>query len=111
MAGSVIISPDEIWSCSGPCLALIVRETRKQISSDSLNTDAFAPYNEEAGFIALDELDRDSFHTFLAATERAHAEYTSCGSITPAEYKGVLLSWWSELISRLKCDPRAATPA
>jgi len=111
MAGSVIISADKDWSCSGPCLALIVQETRKQNSGTGLNTNPFAPYDEYAGLIALDELDRESFGRFLAATERAHAEYTSCGIIAPDEYKGSVLYWWSELISILKCDPRAATSA
>ena len=72
MAGTIIISPNNIWSDSTVTLDAIALRTRDAFLSDceKYKEEIFSQ-EEVFQLIALDKLDADGFNCFWTATSRA----------------------------------------
>jgi hypothetical protein len=76
MAGSIIISKDNVWSDSTLMLDRIALRTSEAFLSEceKFKKEIFSPV-DVFQFIALDELDADGFKCFCWATNRAFERF------------------------------------
>lgn len=114
MGSSVIIGPGDVWACGRHYFDPIVdalRETYRDHEIDQDEYDAiFSTLDQGFGYICVDELAPIAYARFvqfcLALEQRYRQEALTSERAGPNSGSKVLLDAVSELLSRLRSDPR-----
>jgi hypothetical protein len=114
MAGSIVISKDNIWADATMTLDAIAFRTGEAFPPECAGyKEAIYSELEIFQFLALDEVDADGFNCFCRATSQAFERFRTAGPRPdwPADYYPGMVKAWSKLLTQLSQDPRYRGPS
>lgn len=115
MGGAFIFPNGEIFSLGSHGFYPIVDRVRAAASTDEsrMIEPIVRPTDEGFDFLALDEeIAPLAFHAFYGIASREYARCTASNALAkmhPDFYDGIIAAW-SELLRRMRADPRSAPP-
>lgn len=108
MAGSIIISAENVWTVGSRWFGPVVERIRSRmpVELDSEDASIFSSMEEGFDFLGLEKLSPLKFKAFVRLVEEQRNAFSRDGSIE-AVPRHSLLEALDELITRLRRDPRA----
>ena len=113
MAGTILITLDNVWSAGSATMDIIGEWTRKAFPpACQKHVESLFDELELLQRIGLENVDAEAFHCFYQATRTAFERFRDSGPPPgwPAESYPNMIAIWTKLLNQLEQDPRCRGP-